>query len=685
MPFATVKLKPGVNSLLTPLQNEAGYSTSQLGRFKAGLFQTVGGWVKYVTSSALSGVPRVLHAWEDLNQNGWLAGATTTTLSVSNNAGTFSDITPQVLTTNPAVNFSTSLGSPTVTIVDASLTAPLTTADTVTFNTPVAVGGLILSGVYQVQSVLSTTSYTITAATNATANVSNGGAVPSFTTTSGSPSVTVALAAHGLTAGQSVVFPVSTTVGGLTISGSYSVSSVTDSSHVVIAVGTPASSGATASMNAGNAQFVYGITLGTSVNSGTGYGYGAYGAGLYGGTGAVATITGTDLASPDWTADNWGQDLIACPAGGSIYYWQPNGAYTNATPIIGAPQYNQGIFVSARYQILVAYGSTPLQNGIGVAQDPLFVRWCDQSNFFSWFPTVTNQAGGQRLYSGSRIIAGYGGPLTDLLWTDIDLWSMSYMGTPFIYGFNKVADNCGIVGAHAFATLASKIFWMSTSNFFSTDGSSVQALPCSVWDTVFQDLDRTNAWKCVAWSNTPANEVWFFYPSLSGGTGECDKYAKINTIEQVWDTGTLQRSAAIDQSVLGNPIAASATGVTYQHETSIYADGAPIPSSFQTGLFALSEGEEFIFVDRIYPDMRWGLAGGAQTSSVQITLYAQDDSSGDNPIDPPRAYGPFTVNASTPYIPVRIRGRYMSMAMTVISGFSRIGAIKYRFSPDGRR
>ena len=191
-------------------------------------------------------------------------------------------------------------------------------------------------------------------------------------------------------------------------------------------------------MNSGNAQFVYGIVLGTQANTGTAYGYGTYGSGLYGGTGAVTPITGTDIAAPDWTLDNWGQDIIACPKNGSIYYWAPNGSYVNASPVMGAPQYNTGIFVSARYQILVAFGSTPLANGIGVNQDPLFVRWCDQGNFFSWTPTVTNQAGGQRLYSGSRVIAGYGGPMTDLLWTDTDLWSMNYLGPPFVFGFNKI-------------------------------------------------------------------------------------------------------------------------------------------------------------------------------------------------------------------------------------------------------
>jgi hypothetical protein len=449
-----------------------------------------------------------------------------------------------------------------------------------------------------------------------------------------------------------------------------------------ITAATQATSSTTVSMNGGKAQIAYSITLGPP-SAGTGYGVNAYGSGTYGGIGSSGAVqTGSAIAANDWTLDNWGEILVACPDGGGIYYWQPSGSFANATLVNGGPQFNAGIFVSARFQILVAFGSTPLSAGGGVAQDPLLVRWSDQKNFLNWSISSLTQAGDYRISSGSRLIAGYGGPVRDFLWTDLDLWSMDYIGPPLVYSFNKVADNCGIVGKHAFAALSSNVYWMGTSNFFVSNGNGVQVLPCPVWDTVFQDLDLSNTSKGVAWSNTPFNEVWWFYPSISGGIGECDKYAKFNVVEQTWDTGSLQRSAAYDQSVLGSPIAATRAGLIYTHEVGNDGDGMPINSFLETGDFQIQAGEDFAVVDRIYPDMKWGTAAGPQTATVLITIKARNF-----PGDAQRVYGPFAVTQATEYIPVRIRGRQLSIRVESNDpgSFWRIGAIRYRYAVDGRR
>lgn len=706
MPFSTVRLRPGVTSELTPVLNQAGYSLSQLGRFKAGLFQKLGGWVNYVNST-ISGITRALHAWEDLNQNGWLGVGTSTTLDVVENATTVSNISPQIYITNPsgttllasdgsqilasdgspivlsgAPDFSTTNASTLVTIVDTQLSATVTTLDSIVLPTPVSVGGLILVGFYPINTVLSADSYTIVAASPATSGVSHGGSVPRYTTTSGSAIVSVNLPNHGLSVGQTYVDPLGTAVGGLTIQGGYNVTGITDANNFQITASAQATSSTSESMNGGGAQIVYQITLGPP-GSGTAYGFGTYGSGPYGGTGSVGSVqTGVAIAASNWTLDNWGQDLVACPAGGTIYFWNPTGSNQNASPIRGAPLYNTGVFVSSQFQITVAYGSTPVPNGIGYLQDPLFVRWSDQGNLFQWTETATNQAGGQRLYSGSKIVSGYGGPNLDLLWTDLDVWAMNYVGEPFIYGFNKIGDNCGLIGQHAFAALAGQIYWIGQNNFFVTSGNGVAVLPCSVWDVIFQDLDPVNSWKCVAWSNTPFDEFWAFYPSISGGIGECDKYVKFNTVEQTWDFGQLQRSAAIDQSVLGNPIAATRGGSIYLHETGYDGAGTPLNPYLQTGFFELGDGEEYAYVDRVYPDMRWGTYAGSQGATLQITLYSQN-----YPGDTPAMYGPYTVTQATEFIPVRIRARYMAMNIqsSDAGSFWRLGGLKYRFAPSGRR
>lgn len=771
MPFATVKLRPGINVEFTPVLNEAGYSESGFGRFKAGLFQKIGGWTKYY-GFQISGVARALHPWQDLNVTKYLGIGSTTALNVLS-AGNLNTITPQTKTTNFSPNFSTTNGSATVTVTDSGI-ANVTTDDYIYFNTPVSVGGLILSGFYPIQTITGTTSYTITTASTATSTVSNTGSVPAFAAQSTSSSlINVTLNDHGLVAGSEITFPIATTAYGVTIQGTYSVVSVTSANVFVIAANALPSSTSSFSMNSGNAQLVYYIELGPQA-AGSGYGLLGYGgtntatvtitiatpgvvtwtahgfatgqavvftttgalptgitagttyyvssAGLatdtfqlattlanavagspvvntsgsqsgtqtgsaavggYGTGYAPTSQTGTAITTTNWSLDNFGELLVACPKDGAIYYYDTNGGYTTAQVMPNAPVFNRGIFVAMPEQQIVAYGSslTPA-GGIGIQQDPLLVRWCDVGDFTQWTAAATNQAGSYRIPTGSEIIGAIQSAQNGLLWTDLDLWAMSYIGQPLIYAFNKIGPNCGLIGNHARTQLLGVTYWMGRSNFFMLSGQGVTPIPCSVWDYVFQDLDTANQYKCVAAADTAFNEVFFFFPSASGGTGEIDKYVKFNTEEKTWDYGVLGRTAWTDQSVLGQPIGAGSDGYIYQHETTNDADGTAIGAYLQSGYWMLAEGEAIAFVDWILPDFKWGLYGTSPNAQIQITIYATM-----YPGDTPQILGPYTVTQATQYINTRIRARYMAVRMSSsdLGSWWRIGGLKYRFAVDGRR
>ncbi len=688
MPWGSVTLRPGVTTEATPTLNAAGYSASNLIRFREGLAQKLGGWRKFY-AFAVGGIPRSLHAWQDFNDRDYLAVGSTTTLGVITN-DQLTSITPQTKTTNFAPKFTTIINTPEV-IVDDSNVANVTGYDSIEFLTPVSVGGIILSGVYQVDFNLSTTTYQITAATNATSSVSNTGAVPSFATTSGSSAVTVTLTAHGLSTGDNVVFPVSTTVGGVTIFGTYRVISVGSANAFDVAVDELASSTTSGSMNSGNCRLLYYIALGPSSTS-TGYGIGGYGDGGYG-TGTTTTAqTGTPITSTDWTQDNWGQTLLACPEGGGIYEWTPETGFQNAKLVADAPIYNGGIFVAAPAQILIAWGSTVQQN-IGVDRDPLTYCWSDQLDYAFWTPGVVNpatgafsQAGSNRIPTGSKIVAGCQAPQQALLWTDLDLWSINYIGNPQTgtFGQTKISSSCGAIGSHCVGQLGNTVFWMGRSNFFAFSGGGVTPMPCSVWDAVFQDLDVENAWKVRAAPNTPFNEMWWFYPTISGGSGENDAYVKVNIQDGSWDYGpinSLSRSAWIDQSVLGMPIGASPQGVIYQHETTNNADGQPLLWSFRTGFWQIAEGEDIALVDMIIPDFRYGTWPQNTGATVQLTFHVTMYPGGTV-----TTYGPYSATSATKFIATRIRGRQMALEASGsdLNSFVRLGRVRTRFSPSGR-
>lgn len=508
----------------------------------------------------------------------------------------------------------------------------------------------------------------------------NAGSVPVFTSTSGSATMNVFEPAHNLIVGEAASFLVSTTVGGTTVYGTYLVQAVVDANNYSISVTPTATSSVSVAMNGGNVQSIYYIAIGPTPQAQP-YGSGLYGAGAYGFGSSGGATPGTPITAIDWTEANWGEILLACPQGGGIYQWSPDSGFSTAQLVENGPISNTGMFVAMPARIVVAYGSS----FTGVPA-PLAVNWCAVEDFGDWAPTSENQAGGNVIPTGSKLVGGLQAPQQGLLWTDIDLYSMQYIGPSDVFGFTQIMSGCGLIGSHACGILGNTVYWMSQQQFFvMASGGAPQALPCSVWDFVFQNLDMDNAYKIRCKPNSNFGTIGWEFPSLSGGSGENDSYVEYNTIEREWTTGaypTTGRSAWIDQSVFGPPLAGTPSGLIFQHEVGYNGDGAALNPIFRTGWFALAEGEDFNFIDQLIPDFKYGLQGGAQTATPLITIYAVDYQN-----DDPRVYGPYTVRQASKYITTRARGRLVSLEVQSfdLDSFWRLGLIRYRYGIAGRR
>jgi hypothetical protein len=320
-------------------------------------------------------------------------------------------------------------------------------------------------------------------------------------------------------------------------------------------------------------------------------------------------------------------------------------------------------------QILMAYGSSP----DGGMIDPLLVRWCDQSDFTDWQPTATNQAGSFRLSRGNRIVGGVQAPVGALLWTDIDVWNVTYIGFPLVFGFLQIGSNCGLIAQKALTVLGSIPYWMSDHGFFQLTQAGAAQIPCSVWDKVFLDLDEANSDKCIAGSDYHFSEVWFFYPSKSGGSGEIDSYVKYNVAENEWDYGqatpeqanAMARTAWTDQNKNNFPYSVDLAGILQNQDQTLDANSQPMTGVMaQSGYMDISDGGEMMAVSRYIPDFRWEGAN----PSLQLTLLfrrwsgdGNNDSDADNP---PSIQGPFTVTPKTRYITFTVRGREVAELIT---------------------
>jgi len=383
----------------------------------------------------------------------------------------------------------------------------------------------------------------------------------------------------------------------------------------------------------------------------------------------------------DWVINNFGEILIANPENGPIYYWSPTNNTADAFLLANAPLLNHGIFIAMPARQVVAYGSTV--TGI---QDPLLIRWSDAADATTWIASANNQAGSYRIPEGSSIVGGIQGPQQALIWTNISVWAMQYVGAPNVYGFNKIADGMGLIGKKAVGILGGNVYWMSPEKFCMLSSTGPQPLACPVWDQIYQNIN-TNLYSLIRCAtNSTFGEVTWYYPTT--GSSYNNAYVKYNAYTQQWDYGTLARTAWVDQSVLGTPIGSDNKGYIYQHEVGYDNDINPMVCSFQTGYIQLNEADNLVFVDQIWPDFKWQTADGA-TNPIQLymTFYGAD-----YPDGPQTAYGPYYMDQNVQYISCRIRARLLSISVTTVdqrgtaslNTFFRIGAIRYRYQLDGK-
>lgn len=672
MPMGSVTLRPGVNTQLTLAANEAGVSQSQLIRYDGGLIQTYGGWENFNGVTALSTV-RHLHPFKGFLDTEYLAIGATQSLSVYNSDDVaVADITPQIYTSNPTPNFSISSGSVVVTVVDGGSSASV--YNTVFFNTPVAIGNLLLNGAYKIQGVTGSSIYTIHSSIEASTTIASSGILPGFNTSSGSAAITVTLPNNNFLSvpGLFYDFIAPTSVGGLTIQGPYEVDSIIDSTSFVINATDLATSTSSATMNSGLAQLQYYITIGPQA-AGSGFGAGGFGDGGFGTGTSLTGGTGTPITAEDWTLDNWGGVLLACPTDGAIYTWSENSGFTTAQVITEAPFFNGGMFVSMPQQIIVAWRSTQITG----VQAPLRIRWCDAGDYTNWVIDGQTAAGGFTIPNGSEIVGGLQSGTQGIIWTDIDVWVQQYIGGELTFSHNKAGSGCGLIGPHAAGTLNGTVWWMGLNSFYTLSDRGVQVLQCPVWDFIFQNLNTANARKIRCATNSLFNEVTWFFPSANAT--ENDSYVRVN-MKGEWDFGTLSRTAWCDASILGNPFGTDNMGILYQHEIGTQTAGVSLPS-FQSGWWAISDGNDLAFIDFVMPDFIWGTYSGAKDAAVNLTFFSVD-----YPGDAVRTYGPYAVTSTTQYITPRIRGRLVSVLVQSNSqSFWRLGRIRYRWAPIGRR
>ena len=632
--------KPGINREGTQLTAGTGWYDGDKIRFRKGRAEQIGGWQKYSTNTFL-GICRSLHDWVATASIEYLGVGTNLKFYV-NQGDAYFDVTPIRETTAAGdVTFSAVNGSSTITVADVNHGAIAN--DFVTFSGAVSLGGNITAGVlnqeYQITEIVDDSNYKVQARTAGTSIQS--------ITVDGQLSPTLVLADSADTGN-----------GGASVVGAYQINT--------------------------------GLTLSVA---GTGWGAGTWGRSTWG-SGITSTST-NELRV--YTQDNFGEDLIFNVRDGNIYYWDVS-AYTlgtdRAVPLSSlgtdatTPTVAKQVLVSDRDRHVIVFGCDSETNP-GV-QDPLLIRFSSQESLTTWTATVENTAGDLRVGVGSEIVCAVETRQQILVFTDVSLHAMQFLGPPFTFGIDQISENITIAGPIAAKAVDDMVFWMGVEEFYIYTGQ-VQKLPCTVRSYIFNDFNLEQKELVTAALNSSFGEVWWFYPSSE--STEIDKYVIYNYEEKVWSYGSLVRTFWLDRGVNDYPMAAGTDGYLYNQEFGLNdgstSPASPISSYIESSQLSIGEGNDFVFLTRLIPDVTFDASTDA-AASLNMTLQTRNYPGGNYLQNNASAV---TQSATTPVEQfteetyIRLRGR--SFALKVDSNTAdiqwRLGTPRVDVRPDGRR
>ena len=706
MPLTKLQFKPGINREITKYSNEGGWVDCDKIRFRFGYPEKFGGWEK-MSSNTYQGTARRLHNWLALDGSNFLGVGTHLKYYIEE-GGTFNDVTPVRASTTNSTTFAATNGSANITVTESNHGAA--ESDFVTFSQAVSLGGnvtaAILNAEHQIVSVTNANTYVITVSVTANASDSgNGGSA-----TDAEYQVTVGLDSQVGGTGWGAGLFGGTTAGALTTTLAEDldnsetgvdvadetgittdndviligeelmiVTATTDDNTLTVARG---HSGTTATTHSNGATVRLAVGNASSDDDFTGWG--------------IAAVSGTTREIRTWSHDNFREDLLINPRDGAIYRWdKTNGLSTRAvelSTISGAanvPTVAKQVLVSDQGHVF-AFGANTYAT---TTQDPLLIRFSSFDNALEYTVTATTSAGFLSIGSGSEFVQAVKTKREILVWTDISLHTLRYIGYPEYYGIEQIASSITIMGPHAAVATQDFVFWMGKDNFYVYAGGT-QTLPCTVKDKVFLDFNSQQADKVVAGINSEYTEVIWFYPSESnslnnGGTGDVDKYVVYNYGQKIWYFGTLSRTAWLDRGIRTFPIAASSSYL-FNHETGYDDDGSAMTSFIESAPMDIGDGDKFSLIQKVIPDLTFEGSVNQSTPAANFTIKARNEPGEDYGNT---SSGTATRTATSPVelftnqIDLRARGR--SFALRVDSSATgmkwKLGTPRVNIRPDGRR
>lgn len=695
MALITLDFLPGIDKQDTTKGAERRFVDSNNVRFRYGLPEKVGGWSSLLPDKIV-GVVRAQHPFTDLDGNRYVALGTDKFLLLYFEGQLF-DITP-IRSSLTSSTMATTNASTSVTITTSSAHGA-STGDIVQLDAVTLPSGTGLSASnfedkkFEITSVPSTTTFTITSSEAATATVSTGGSMTCKMYEVVGPQEQTYGYGWGVGNWGGTVDSATTTTVNEALDATETTITLTDASAFPTSGTIQVDSelitytGKSSNDLTGCTRGALGSTAATHDNGAT-----ATDASDFNGWGVARGASLVTLEPGLWSLDNFGEVLVATIANSKTFTW--NGGASDATSNRAStttsgfatgnnPTSTRVSLISPTTRHLIHFG-TETTIGTATTQDDMFIRFSDEEDINTYAPSAINAAGTQRLQDGTKIVGALKAKETILIWTDTALYTMKFIGAPFTFGFEQVGTNCGLIGKNAAVEIDGVAYWMSSNGFFLFDGT-VKSLPCSVEDFVYDDIDLTKGQQITAGVNNLFTEIIWWYPA--SGQSFNNRLVAYNYLESlgaqvpggIWYTSTEGRTSWMDSSIYPKPYATSfvssetgtfpviqgdtGLGATtyFEHETGVNqvnVDGSStaISSFVQSYDFDLegqgTEGEQFLAVRRFIPDFKT-LQGTAKVTLAVKRFPSQDETT--------TGLSPFSITSSTTKKDTRARGRYVNI------------------------
>jgi hypothetical protein len=623
MALQKLQFKAGINQDVTNYSNEGGWYECDKVRFLNGYPEKIKGWQQNGTYT-LDGTCRALFGWVTSFTDNFLAIGTNSKVYIDVGEN-LNDITPIRATSEANNIFAATDGSSTIVVTSSSHGAA--TGDFVTFSDAASLGGNITADVLN-------QNYEITRID----------------------------------------------------SNSYSISAKDVDGNTVTANSSDSGNGGTSTVQ------TFEITAGNgTVEYGYGWGTSTWGR-LTWGSGSLQPVI---FPLTVWFFDNFNNDLIMnvnTDGKGAIYYWA-RGSVVDPTNVIATravllssrsnasdvPDEVGQIMMSQVDRHLLAFGSTPFGGG---DFDPLLIRFANQNEPENFTPSSLNSAGFLKVSSGSKIVTAFRTRQEILVYTEMSLHSLQFLGTTDVFGLSELETNISIASPRSVAGASNVVYWMGSDKFYLYNGK-VNTLPCPLRDLVFNNINFDALPYVYAGTIETHNEIWWFYPSKNSSIN--DSYITYNYAENLWFYGSLNRSAWLDSNLRQFPQAVGDNFV-YNHEIGNDADGSAMSAFITSSDFDIGDGEKFTLVKRIIPDVSF-TGSNASEPTVKMTVKPRNFPGSTYSVEQDKNVIETSVNVFTEQVFLRARARQMGFKISSDSlGTTwKLGSPRLDGKPDGRR